>query len=170
MQNIEIKARYPNLEKARAIASKLGARAVSTETQIDTYFKTASGRLKLRESSIKPAELIPYDRPSVAGPKKSEYLVVKVEEPAKLKVLMSSILGVDVVVEKKRELFLLENVRIHLDEVKGLGCFFEFEAVYHDLNHEKQEQDKVQQLIANFEIASSDLLTGSYRELVKSKI
>ena len=38
-------------------------------------------------------------------------------------------LGVDVVVEKRRHLLLWETVRIHLDEVTGLGSFVELEAV-----------------------------------------
>ena len=42
---------------------------------------------------------------------------------------LSETLGVDVVVEKRRHLLLWETVRIHLDEVTGLGSFLELEAV-----------------------------------------
>ena len=41
-------------------------------------------------------------------------------------------LGTVVVVSKRRRLFLWEGVRIHLDEVEGLGSFVEFEAVLPD--------------------------------------
>ena len=42
---------------------------------------------------------------------------------------LSETLGVDVVVEKRRHLLLWKTVRIHLDEVTGLGSFVELEAV-----------------------------------------
>ena len=167
MQNIEIKARYSDLAKARAIAQKLGAQFLWKDRQIDTYFKTPNGRLKLRESDLKMAELIPYQRPIVAGPKKSDYLVIPIEDPGKLKSMLSSLLGIDVVVEKIRELYMIGNVRVHLDEVHSLGRFFEFEAVYERVEDELKEKEKVQTLLSAFEIHERDLLTGSYRELLR---
>ena len=38
-------------------------------------------------------------------------------------------LPVWIVVKKHREVFMLGNVRIHLDRVEGLGAFLEFEAL-----------------------------------------
>jgi adenylate cyclase class 2 len=163
--NIEIKSKYPNAEKAKSIARELGAQYAGVDRQVDTYFKTKSGRLKLRESSLSGAQLVPYIRPDELGPKKSEYLVIPVENAELCKNLFSQILGTEVVVEKSREIFLVGNVRVHIDEVQGLGSFFEFEAVYSDSKDEAQERNKVEKLIKHFEIAEDDLLTLSYREL-----
>ncbi|PWU20609.1 MAG: hypothetical protein C5B49_04030 [Bdellovibrio sp.] len=176
MQNIEIKARYDDLTLARNIARKLNARFVGEDHQVDTYFKTPKGRLKLRESTLCGAELIPYLRPDQAGPKKSHYAVIKIPDPTLIKGLFSELLGVEAVVEKTREIFILDNVRIHLDVVKGLGNFFEFEAVCGtsaeaatgNTGHLK-DIEKVNWLLEMFQIPQSALLEGSYRELVGAK-
>jgi predicted adenylyl cyclase CyaB len=72
-------------------------------------------------------------------------------------------------VKKQRELFLLGNVRIHLDRVQGLGEFLEFEAVFKKDTPRIREKEKakVEKLIRAFEIPPEDLLKFSYRELVK---
>jgi predicted adenylyl cyclase CyaB len=165
MPNIEIKARCADSKKAKSIAASLQAKHVGTDRQIDTYFKTGAGRLKLRESSLSGAQLIPYVRPDVAGPKKSDYTLIPVPDPSLCKKLLSDILGVETVVDKIREIYLIGNVRVHIDSVQELGHFIEFEAVYRDAEDETTERAKVEVLMAEFHISSADLLTGSYREL-----
>jgi predicted adenylyl cyclase CyaB len=171
MPNIEIKAYYPDLAKARRIARKLKARFVGRARQVDTFYKVAQGRLKLRESSLKGAELIPYVRPNVRGPKTSQYVVLPVATPSKTKVLLKGLLGVEGVVEKTRDLFLLGNVRIHLDQVKGLGNFLEFEAVMpkDSAKIRKTETTKVEKLLEIFQIAPKDLIDIAYRDMLKRK-
>jgi adenylate cyclase, class 2 len=172
MPNIEIKAKYPDLSKARRIAKSLNARFKSRDRQVDTYFQTNTGRLKLRESNRGYAELIPYQRPDQKGPKTCHYAIIPVKEPRKVKALMQSLLGIDVVVEKQREIFLKENVRIHLDEVMNLGNFLEFEAVFRNDSpqNRKAERMKIGKLLRVFEVTPGSLLKNSYRELVKKKI
>ena len=50
------------------------------------------------------------------------------------------------VVEKKRRLFLYKNSRIHLDEVRGLGTFIEFEVL---VKHGKQQAQKLLELLSD---------------------
>lgn len=166
MPNIEIKARYKDLEKGRRIARRLGARHLGRDHQVDTYFKTAAGRLKLRESSLSGGQLIPYLRSDRTGPKKSDYVLLPAGDPARTKRLLGALLGVDTVVEKRRDIYLVGNVRVHLDEVVGLGTFFELEAVYSDESRAAahDERRKVLELLRVFEVAPGDLLQGSYRE------
>ena len=169
MQNIEIKARYPDSEKAHTIAKKIGAQWLGEETQIDTYFIVPHGRFKLRESSKHGGQLVPYIRPNSEGPKKSTYQILPVSQPSEFKKLMTEILGVDVVVEKKRSVYILGNIRIHIDVVQGLGHFFEFEAVYENLEDETKEKQKVSDLLKVFEIHDTQLLKFSYRELLSNE-
>ena len=162
---------YPNLVKGRKIALRLKARFVGHDWQVDTFFKVPKGRLKLRESTLKGDMLIPYLRPNVRGPKTSQYVVIPIPDAAKTKLLLKATLGVEGVVEKQRELYLLGNVRIHLDRVKGLGNFLEFEAVISKdtPKNRKAETNKVKKLLDVFEVGPKDLLENSYRDLLKRK-
>ena len=63
MQNIEIKATFPDREKGIALAKSLGARDEGSLHQIDTYFNVSRGRLKLREINGDEFQLIYYQRP-----------------------------------------------------------------------------------------------------------
>ena len=167
--NLEIKARCPDLAAARARAQRVATAHVGVDEQVDTYFRVARGRLKLRESSLAGGQLIPYLRPDVAGSRRSDYRVVPVADPAGVKALLAEILGVHRVVRKRREIFLYENVRIHLDEVEELGSFVELEAVFDGSASEEAEQPhRIAFLLAELHIAETDLLPGSYEGLLDS--
>ena len=129
LRNIELKARLPSLAAAREIAAALATSGPERQHQIDTYFACAQGRFKLREIDGQTAQLVAYARPNGSHPRASDYRLVPVADAAALKAALADALGVQVVVEKQREIYLHHNVRIHLDEVLGLGTFLEFEAV-----------------------------------------
>ena len=165
--NLEIKARCPDLDEARRRAAALATEHVGLDHQVDTYFATARGRLKLRESSLSGGQLVPYLRPDQEGPKRSDYRVIPVEDPASLKRLLAEILGVHRVVDKQREIFLVDNVRIHLDRVKGLGSFLELEAVFDgSATSESDQQQKVAWLMKELRVEPDELLATSYEALV----
>ena len=164
--NIELKARCADLTKARAVAIELGAQSQGVEQQTDTFFVTRCGRLKLRESSLRGAMLIPYFRSDDARPRQSDYAVLPTDDPAQAKRLLGDMLGVAAVVRKQRELLLLGNVRIHLDQVDGLGTFIEFEAVLADDATPESEQAKVRELMREFGIADDDLLSVAYADML----
>ena len=165
--NLEIKARCRDLDAARARAKALATEYVGVDHQVDTYFVTRRGRLKLRESSLSGGQLIPYLRPDLAATKRSDYRVVPLPDPSGTKALLAEILGVHRVVDKRREIFLVDNVRIHLDRVAGLGTFLELEAVFDgDAASEDAEQAKVDALMQQLGVAPDDLLATSYEALV----
>ena len=77
---------------------------------------------------------------------------------------LSETLGVDVVVEKRRHLLLWETVRIHLDEVTGLGSFVELEAVAEpesDLYRERAQVDHLRRRAVHRRAAGGLLLRRS---------
>lgn len=166
--NIELKARIASLEVAQQIAASLADSQLPDQHQVDTYFYCQTGRLKLREIVGERTELISYRRPDQSGPKASNYFVLPISEPDRFKNALALTLGIRSRVEKRRQIYLHRNVRIHLDRVAELGDFLEFEAVLSDEHREPESQLLVRELRRRFEIADHDLLKASYGEMIES--
>lgn len=166
--NIEVKARLRDLDAAIRTAQSLGARDSGADRQVDTYFPVPRGRLKLRQSLFAGEQLILYLRPDVAAPRRADYEVLPAPRGGRTRELLEAMLGVEVVVEKVRKLFVLGDTRIHLDTVKDLGEFIEFEAVYpYGLTSaEAAALLDVKRLMGAFTVSASDLVPHSYRELL----
>jgi adenylate cyclase class 2 len=165
MQNVEFKAEVRNLEAARRQCSLAGAVKSGTFAQIDTYFRVADGRLKRRETPGKPAEWIFYQRPDTVAARTSRYTLLS-DEQARVRYGSGTLIPWKVV-RKTRELWLLDNVRIHLDQVEDVGTFIEFEAVVsarHDLN---ECRTMVLHLREQFEPILGEPVSGSYEALVQ---
>ncbi len=65
MTNIELKAKYNDIEFALNVTQSLGATFHWQDEQIDTYYKVPMGRLKLRQCGRDSAELIAYKRENI---------------------------------------------------------------------------------------------------------
>ncbi|MBN2579886.1 MAG: class IV adenylate cyclase [Pirellulales bacterium] len=167
MRNIELKAQLYDLAAAREIARRVANDYVSPQEQTDTYFHCARGRLKLREIEGLVAQLIWYDRPDELQASPSDYLLVPVERPEELKNLLTAAHGVRVVVKKRREIFMVCNVRVHLDQVEGLGAFLEFEAVLSPEADETPSRKVLDYLREQFGVTDDTLLPGSYAEMLE---
>ncbi len=165
-RNIELKARYHSLETAHAIARALPSARQPDQCQRDTYFHCPRGRLKLREIRDLRAELIWYAREDDAGPKASDYRIVAISDPDGLKAALKAAWGIRGIVDKQRAIYLHRNVRIHLDEVRDLGTFLEFEAVLSDGEGADSARFLLEQLKLSFRIADKDLVRASYGELI----
>lgn len=164
--NVEIKARCADPAQVRAILSKQNARFVGEDHQIDTYFQVESGRLKLREGNIENA-LIFYQRDDQAGPKKSNVTMYHCEPNPDLKAVLSTAIGIKTVVDKRRSIYFIDNVKFHVDEVEGLGNFVEIEAI--DLQGERTEAQLLEQCQYYLEllnIRAEDLLRDSYSDML----
>jgi len=74
-RNIEIKARVESIELMRSKVVALADQGPSEIVQDDIFFDCPNGRLKLRIFSESDGQLIFYQRPDVAGPKESFYLI-----------------------------------------------------------------------------------------------
>ena len=163
--NVELKARDVDPEATAARCIALGADDRGELVQRDTYFVARRGRLKLREGDH-GAVLIAYTRPDSAESSESTYVLAPVSEPAPLVEALDGALGTVVVVAKRRRLFLWEGVRIHLDEVEGLGSFVEFEAVLPDAGDLAEAQAKVTRLRAELRIDHDALVAVGYADLL----
>jgi adenylate cyclase class 2 len=166
-RNVELKARDGDPAKSAALCEALGADDHGELIQRDTYFNVATGRLKLREEEDGASHLVSYVRADELGERLSRYRIIEIEDAEGLKAALSESLGVRVTVSKRRRLFLWRDVRIHLDQVGGLGAFLEFEAVvpsgHSGLSDERQ---KVEHLRDAFAIGAEDLIDRSYSDLI----
>ena len=165
-RNIELKAKLASVEAARPIAKRLATATLAAEAQTDTYFRGAQGRLKLRERQGLPAQLVWYARTDSEAAKPSDYLLVEIADAAALKQALASAYGVLVVVEKQREIYLHDNVRIHLDRVSGLGDFLEFEAVLAADEEDASGYAKLAELAREFGIEDEHRIATSYSDLL----
>lgn len=166
MRNIELKARYPDLDQGRALAGALGAEDMGLDHQVDTYCRCDRGRLKLRQSSLSGTTLIWYDRQDRAHARGSDYLLLPIPDGDRAAELFRRALDVRLVVDKQRHIFIHDHVRIHLDQVKGLGSFLEFEAVLDHGRDDAWGNARVAALTEHFRIAPTDVVPGSYADLL----
>ncbi|HEX5192561.1 MAG TPA: class IV adenylate cyclase [Solirubrobacteraceae bacterium] len=128
-RNIELKAVDPAPARSVHTCRAIGAEDAGVIHQLDTYFAVPHGRLKLRVESPGRPHLLQYERADRPEARQSAYRIVALDDGDGLREALAAALGVVVTVEKRRRLFLWRQVRIHLDEVAGLGSFIELEAV-----------------------------------------
>lgn len=170
--NYEFKARLRDEKYIRAVLGKLRARFVGTDHQVDTYFRVPSGRLKVREGRIENA-LIFYERPNAPRPRRSRIEMMFLPRRNLAKAILSAALEPLAIVDKRREIYFVGNVKIHLDHVRGLGKFVEVEAIRkvtvdsrNSKAREKTIRDQARKFQKLFAIQDHDLMARSYSDLV----
>jgi adenylate cyclase, class 2 len=168
-RNIELKATDADPSASLEICRALGAEDCGTIAQRDTYFKVAHGGLKLREEQPGRPHLIQFERASEPQQRESQYRIVEVDDPDTLIAALTDVLGVRVVVAKRRRLFLWRNVRIHLDRVQGLGDFIELEAVAPTDSDLVHEHELVAELRTALTITDERLIGLGYAERLLRK-
>lgn len=163
--NLEIKVRVPSLaEFRRRLTALPHCQRLPVQWQCDHYFLTRRGYLKLRIVSDGGGELIFYERPRRCGACRSHYSRWPVADPRVLLRLLTGALGIDAVVRKAREVFLLENARVHLDRVAGLGTFVEIEVVVE--RGAPQAERLMQRILKDLRTPAAST-SGSYRDLLR---
>jgi len=168
-KNVELKARLGSLNSARETAQRLCGQATTTMRQVDTYFRGANGRLKLRVIDEDRAELIWYEREDAADAISSDYRIVEIVDWDGLSESLELAYGLDCRVAKTRELFLFENVRIHLDQVETLGPHLEFEAVLGPSHDEAEGHRLVARLQREFSLTPGQMIDCSYSDLIRDR-
>ncbi|MDP8202071.1 MAG: GNAT family N-acetyltransferase [Candidatus Tenebribacter burtonii] len=167
--NIEIKARCNNSEVIRKILTQKKALFKGTDNQKDTYFKVKNGRLKMREGNIEYS-LVYYDREDISGPKRSDVLYYHPRKEDLIKQQLQKAIGTLIVVNKKREIYYIDNIKFHIDEVEELGSFVEIEAIDKTgkIGAEKL-YEQCKEYISLFQINNEDLINNSYSDMLITK-
>lgn len=167
MRNIELKVKVEVFKVLKEKLFAIDANRDNVQHQVDTYFHTKKGRLKLREINEKEFKLIYYERPDNVESKVSTYEIVSLDkfEVEKVKSILSSVNGVLTVVDKERELWIYKNNRIHLDNVTGLGRYVELETVINDISM-SEAQIEHKEIIDLLELGQYEKCAVSYSDLL----
>jgi adenylate cyclase class 2 len=167
--NIELKACTTQAAFIRQFLLDNKADFKGTDLQTDTYFHVPNGRLKLRQGNIEN-NLIWYQRSNQASAKQSDFLLTPVGDTATLLQTLTNALGIKVTVIKKREIYFIDNVKFHLDELGQLGNFVEIEASNKtaDISVEKLKE-QCEHYRTAFKIQEEDLLQYSYSDMLLEK-
>lgn len=167
--NFEFKARHSDIAEAERILQQHQPLFLGEDHQVDTYFCVPNGRLKLREGNIEQA-LIFYQRTNVAGAKQSDVILYQhAADPALKQILMQS-LGIKTIVDKRRRIYFIDNVKFHFDTVRELGSFLEVEAIDKDgsigLSKLKEQCRFYQEILG---VADADFIAESYSDMLLAK-
>jgi homotetrameric cytidine deaminase len=164
-RNVEFKARDPHPDATLQAALGHGAADEGILHQRDVYFGAREGRLKLR---IQPegAQLIGYRRANAAEARLSAYHLADVPDAEATIAALDATLGITVEVVKRRRLLLWRDVRIHLDDVDGLGHWVELEAVAPPESDLGDEHAKVAELREVLGIDDDLLVADGYAAML----
>ena len=165
--NFEFKARLNNEQRVREALKRLNARFIGTDHQIDTYFRVSSGRLKVREGRLENA-LIFYQRSNVRRARQAAVEMMLLPRRNSLRAILARSLEKLAVVDKRREIYFVKNVKIHLDRVRRLGKFLEVEAISR-AGDVKKIRSQARQFQKLFGISAKDIVAESYCDLILAK-
>jgi adenylate cyclase class IV len=164
MQNVEFKAELRDLPAARGQCRAIGAQFIGVLKQVDTYFKLVDGRLKRREAVGEPVEWVYYHRPDRIRPRLCNYTILS-DEQARLRWGTHG-LREWLTVSKLRELWMIEDVRIHLDRVARIGDFIEFEAMVSRQFDIRQCHEALDELREIFAPTLGEAISAGYSDLM----
>lgn len=166
-KNYEIKFPVENYnqikKKALSLRGKFQSQNHYSESQKDFYYKIKKARLKLRVINNNFGSMIYYDRPEEESKRISEYLLVRTKDHNELKKTLDNLFEELVTVAKKREIFIYDNIRIHLDKVKNLGAFLEFEIIFSSIEKAKKQ---MKEMIDHFGLDENKFIKNSYSDLL----
>lgn len=163
--NIELKVEINDLELIKTKLKQIDAHFKGTLNQKDIYFENKIGLLKLRMENGQNY-LIQYLREEEIKERISSYEILNISDP-EAEIFLKRIFKVECEVEKKRQLYIFKNTRIHLDDVKNLGIFLELETVVNDSKEKAiREFNRVITLLG---LNPNEQIRKSYRYLIEKK-
>lgn len=166
--NIEIKARAADAAALERAVLALGPRGPQDIAQEDVFFACPDGLLKLRVLAPDRGELIRYQREAGTEPRPSHFTIAPTTDPAALRAILAAVLGELGVVRKRRRLYLVDQTRVHLDRVEGLGDFLELEVVLAAGQTREQGEAIARDLMARLGVGPRDLLGGTYFDMLRA--
>lgn len=160
-KNLEIKLYVNSFDPILQALKQIDASYEGILSQKDIYYKVRNYLLKLRIEGDS-LQLIKYKRNESGGDRFSDYdiLTLSGEDP---EFFLKDIFEIEAIVDKKRELYLYKNTRIHLDTVKDLGTFIELETIV--TTSEEDARERFNFLLEKLNLDFERQLRKSYRDM-----
>ncbi|XP_076176369.1 uncharacterized protein LOC143151276 [Ptiloglossa arizonensis] len=168
MYNTEIKAKVNDPELLISRVKQLTNVDCIIIKQHDTFFKVSDGRLKLRQFEDGSGELIYYQRLNTCGPKVSifEKTSLGADACVSIRNILSLSNGSLGTVKKTRKLYMIDQTRVHIDEIEGLGNFMELEAPSTNKQELESGEKIVRDIMTKLDIKRQDLIAEAYIDLL----
>ncbi len=164
-KNLELKIYCSSFSGLKKTLKVINAEFSGELIQKDVYYKNEKGLLKLRIENGEQS-LIKYLRDEEGKDRWSDFHVLKFSG-GNTEEFFNDIFEVEAVVEKKRLLYMYNNTRVHLDEVKGLGNFLELETLV--LSGLKDAQNRFNKIIDLLGLDIKKQIKNSYKILIEKK-
>ena len=103
---------------------------------------------------------------NVADSKQSNVLLYQFQTDPSLKEILIKTHGIKVIVDKKRKIYFIGNVKFHFDVVESLGTFVEVEAINFDGIPIERLKEQCNYYADFFGIKNSDFESQSYSDLM----
>lgn len=159
--NLELKIKVKDFKPILSNLKKIKAIKVKVLNQKDIYYKNKSGLRKLRIENGEES-FIQYKRDEKGKDRFSNYEVLSISSRNGEK-FFDNMFKREVTVEKLRTLYMYDNTRIHLDEVKGLGKFLELETLV--INGKQDAKRRFEHIMDSLELRNFKEIKKSYRDL-----
>lgn len=157
---LELKAAVRPGACLAALLSRLGAAGPEILVQEDVHLRCLRGQIALRRTAGAAAELLAWRRDDRRGLTVCEWDSEPVDDPEAFArhVLPRGARGV---VRRRRELWFLDNVRVHLDASEDGGERIEFVAPFTDEVSRRAAERDILALAARLGVRDDDRLVGS---------
>ena len=160
--NLELKVKLKSFSGVNKLLKEINAVFVKTLNQKDVYYKNHGELLKLRIENGEQS-IIKYLRDEKGSDRFSDYEVLDFKNGNAEK-FFNKIFKIEAVVQKKRQLFMFDNTRVHLDLVKGLGNFLELETLV--INGKADAKKRYSEIIKLLKLDQYQSIRKSYRNLM----
>ena len=164
--NLELKTKLKSHNRIKLILNNIGAENKGILNQKDIYYNVADGLLKLRIED-ECETLIYYNRDENGKDRWSDYHLLKISD-GKSENFLKRLFKVEVIVQKRRELYLYDNTRIHLDTVKSLGKYLELETLV--IKGTADAQKRFKRIMKLLELEGTVEIRKSYRDILLGKM
>ncbi len=166
-KDFSVKAKCNKPKLAEEILLKNGAKFMGTDTQNDVYFKTAVGKLKLRQGHFENI-LIHYERAKANTLMQTRVYVFQANPDKKKITTLYDTREVIGKFKKERKIFFLDNVKIHLDKTDAGEFFIEIEAIDADGKFDTTYlQKQCEHYLQLLNVNNADILADGYFKKVK---